>query len=137
MKATNAYIIVTNSRNEILLTQRNDVPIWVIPGGHVEAKETGKAAAIRELYEETGLKIQVRVLIAEYKNKYKNKCKHLYSGTVTGGKLIKNSEVRNIRWFSLSTLPHPMSLYEHEKISDYKAYKGKTVQKQDIVDINN
>src|SRR3990167_8632980 len=133
MKATNAHVIVTNSENEILLIQRNDIPIWVIPGGHVENGETGNATAVRELYDETGLKIKVKILIAEYKNKQKSKCRHLYSGIISGGKIIKNHEVRNIGWFSLANLPHPMSLYELEKIYDYKSYTGKTIKKLDIV----
>lgn len=28
---------------------------WALPGGHVDTDETGRAAAVRELFEETGL----------------------------------------------------------------------------------
>ena len=39
----------------LLMIERGDGYGWVVPGGHVEAGETGLDAAIRELAEETGL----------------------------------------------------------------------------------
>ena len=42
----------------ILLVQRREEPgrgLWALPGGHIDRGETASEAAIRELYEETGL----------------------------------------------------------------------------------
>jgi 8-oxo-dGTP pyrophosphatase MutT (NUDIX family) len=44
----------------LLMVERDDGHGWAVPGGHVEAGETGPAAAIRELEEETGLAVPPR-----------------------------------------------------------------------------
>src|ERR1700724_4242082 len=49
-------IVTTPNHNKVLLVKRNDVPVWVIPGGGVDNGETIEEAARRELQEETGLK---------------------------------------------------------------------------------
>jgi ADP-ribose pyrophosphatase YjhB (NUDIX family) len=43
----------------LLMVERDDGYGWAVPGGHVEAGETGTAAAVRELAEETGLTVGV------------------------------------------------------------------------------
>ncbi len=45
-------------RNDILL-QRTSIGSqqWSVPGGGIEKNETSKAAAVREVYEETGIRI--------------------------------------------------------------------------------
>ncbi|WP_033827856.1 NUDIX hydrolase [Bacillus andreraoultii] len=43
---------------KILLLQKPRRGWWAIPGGKVEPKETVKAAAIREYWEETGIQVQ-------------------------------------------------------------------------------
>jgi ADP-ribose pyrophosphatase len=43
----------------LLMVQRGDGYGWAVPGGHVEPGETGTAAAVRELAEETGLAVPV------------------------------------------------------------------------------
>ncbi len=43
---------------DVLLVERGKAPrrgIWSLPGGHIEPGETAKAAALRELDEETGV----------------------------------------------------------------------------------
>lgn len=40
-----------------LMVERNDGHGWAIPGGHVEPGEPAQAAAVRELEEETGLRL--------------------------------------------------------------------------------
>lgn len=46
----------------LLLVQRGRQPamgLWSIPGGHVESDESPAQAAVRETFEETGLRVQV------------------------------------------------------------------------------
>ncbi|KAK3584618.1 hypothetical protein CHS0354_005211, partial [Potamilus streckersoni] len=57
-----AAVILQTSDGKVLLTRRANhlqtfPGIWVPPGGHVEENETFIDAGLRELYEETGVKI--------------------------------------------------------------------------------
>ena len=47
--------IILNTKNKIaIVEQRNN--IWSLPKGHIEHNEDEYSAAVREIYEETGLK---------------------------------------------------------------------------------
>ena len=51
---------------EILLMQRSDNGMWTLPGGHVEPGESVTDAALREVLEETGWKIELGRLVGVY-----------------------------------------------------------------------
>jgi len=56
-------VIVVNSKNQVLLIERKNKPYgWAIPGGFVDYGETVEHAAVRELLEETNLKISEKEL---------------------------------------------------------------------------
>lgn len=46
--------------DSILFGQRNDNLLWSLPGGHIDDNETPHQAALREVFEETGIKIPDR-----------------------------------------------------------------------------
>ncbi len=51
---------------EILLMRRSDNGFWSLPGGFVEIGESVSAAALREVLEETGYKVELGRLIGVY-----------------------------------------------------------------------
>ena len=60
-------IIIEHGR--VVLVKRGHPPLlgeWSIPGGVVEAGETLRDAAVREVLEETGLRVEVGVLLGVY-----------------------------------------------------------------------
>lgn len=57
-----AYIVNPDNR-KLLLVKHKEYNKWLQPGGHIENNETPEEAAIREVYEETGIKI---TLIGEH-----------------------------------------------------------------------
>lgn len=64
MKHFCASAFIINPENKkILLVKHGDYDKWLQPGGHIEDDETPEEAAVREVYEETGLKI---TLIGEH-----------------------------------------------------------------------
>jgi 8-oxo-dGTP pyrophosphatase MutT (NUDIX family) len=50
------------SGDELLTGQRRDNGLWVSPGGHVDQGEEFKSAAVREVAEEAGIRLDPRTL---------------------------------------------------------------------------
>ncbi|GJD79142.1 NUDIX domain-containing protein [Methylobacterium gregans] len=50
-------VVVTDAAGRILLEQRSDFRLWGLPGGVPDAGEDITACAVREVFEETGLRI--------------------------------------------------------------------------------
>ena len=59
-------IILNDDHTQVLLIKRRDVAVWVLPGGGVEICETPEEALLREVQEETGLKVHIVRKCAEY-----------------------------------------------------------------------
>ena len=54
-----SVFVIDIPKKKILLVKHKKFNRWVQPGGHIESEETPEEAAIREVYEETGLKIEL------------------------------------------------------------------------------
>jgi 8-oxo-dGTP diphosphatase len=87
--------------------------IWTFPGGSIEAYETPVQAAIREVYEETGLKVEIIKPLVECYNERIKGMYYCFLGKVTGGNLAlgydpelinKEQELKEVRWYSISEL---------------------------------
>ena len=55
-----------SASGEILLMRRSDNGFWGLPGGYVELGESVADAAAREVFEETGVRIELRRLVGVY-----------------------------------------------------------------------
>ena len=59
---------IVNKDNKVLMIKRAKTEgnlIWVFPGGKVEEGETKEDACIREVFEETGINIQIKQILGE------------------------------------------------------------------------
>jgi len=55
--------VIRNEAGQILVQQRRDNGVWEVPAGAIDPGETPARALVREVYEETGLKVvPLRVL---------------------------------------------------------------------------
>ncbi len=63
---TGCGVLVINDKDQLLLQKRSDTGTWCVPGGALEPGETYKEAAVRELCEEVGIKVEDLQLFGLY-----------------------------------------------------------------------
>lgn len=121
-----ADCMVTNSRGEVLLVCRGNDPFkgcWALPGGFMEMDETLEHCAVRELEEETHLKVSEKDirLIGIYSAPGRDP----RGRTVTAAYLVKvdvvnalaGDDAAEVRWWPLSALP-PLAFDHAQIVSD-------------------
>lgn len=106
---------VLNQRAELLLIQRSDNRLWALPGGCQNLGETAKECAIRECFEESGLRVEVDALIGVWSSQRypylhypwkDNEFTHLvFSAHLLGGSETTSEESLAVGWFAESSLP--------------------------------
>jgi ADP-ribose pyrophosphatase YjhB (NUDIX family) len=110
----NPHVLVSTivaSGDRVLLCRRASPPAagrWVLPGGFMESSETLEAAAARETYEETGVRLDPRELRL-YAVASLPEISEIYVGflaTVAGHtNLVCGSECAEVSFFSETDLP--------------------------------
>jgi 8-oxo-dGTP diphosphatase len=117
---------------EILLTRRSIEPFkdrWCIPGGHIEAGEKARDAAVREIKEETGLDWDAQFFT--YSDEiFPDIDFYAVAGVFTAegkGELKpQESEVKECRWFSLDEALKLDLAFNHNRVlKDYSANSKK------------
>jgi ADP-ribose pyrophosphatase YjhB (NUDIX family) len=122
-------IIFDTLREKILLTRRADNGRWCLPGGHMEAGESAAEACVREVWEETGLRVRAARLIGVYTNPHRlleyadGNRYHLVSLSfeveVTGGELRLSDETTAFGYFTPREIEEIDLMSHHrERIAD-------------------
>ena len=135
---TGAAIIIRNENGEILLQERTDRNKWGLPGGCQELGEDLRVTAIREAYEETGIKLDyndlelIDTLSGETrKNSYPNG-DIVYNNTslYLADVLMQNisdmkgdSETKRLQFFKPEEVPE--NLMDEDLIKSYLTYSNK------------
>lgn len=60
--------LAVNEEGQILLQRRRDTDQWALPMGKMELGETPSECAVRETFEETGIRVEVIGLVGVYSN---------------------------------------------------------------------
>jgi ADP-ribose pyrophosphatase YjhB (NUDIX family) len=128
-------VVISDDQGKIVLTKRNDLPVWCLPGGHVEAGESLAAAAIREVKEETGLEVKITRLVGIYSrpNWFEGSHEIVFAAEPTGGQLQKDGiETVDIGFFDHANFPQPILAWSMAHIADALEEKQAVVRLQDI-----
>ena len=105
-------IIIKN--NSVLMAKHKDIAGYYSIGGKVKFNESTQQAVTREVFEETGLKLQVHKLafVHEYfhyhpitKEPEHQIVFYYVMKPLTNQKLISNSQVESLHWIPLTELP--------------------------------
>src|SRR5947209_16843705 len=102
----------------ILLAHRRDIDWWNLPGGGMEVGETVDEAVRREVYEETGLEVEVEQLVGVYSKPQKQEVVLTFRCHVTGGIPTQTAESRECRYFAPSDLPASTLPKHRQRIED-------------------
>ena len=97
----------------VLLVRRADTGKWSLPAGAIDPGEQPADAAVREVYEETGVHIAVErlagVVLREVTYPHGDICQYLtvwFRCSVTGGHAVVNDDESSaVGWYSVEDLP--------------------------------
>jgi 8-oxo-dGTP diphosphatase len=111
-----AGAVVRDEHRRVLLVLRANEPgrgLWSLPGGRLEPGEDARAAAVREVREETGLDVvaEDELLTVQIGNYDVTD----FSARVTGGELVAGDDAADVRWCpvdELKAVPLAPSLLE-------------------------
>jgi 8-oxo-dGTP diphosphatase len=128
-----ATAIIPFPPDKILLIKRRTVPFsgyWALPGGRVDSGETVEQTIVREVKEETGLDVAVMRKTGEYHEQgvqdgveynYYPAC---FLVKTVGGRIEKQeSEIEEIKLFSLNEVPEALAFEHTLMIKDYVAMR--------------
>jgi 8-oxo-dGTP diphosphatase len=105
-------VLLTDQDGKILILKRStdsktNPGKWELPGGKVDQGESFDHALIREVYEETNLKISLEHVVgASEQNLHIIRAVHIImSGKIVEGELNLSSEHEGYAWVLIETLP--------------------------------
>lgn len=107
-------------RRKILLIKRGNAPFkgrWAFPGGFIEQNETAEQGTVREMEEETGVKVKIVKLVGIYSDPKRDPRKVISAAFLVkqiGGGIRAGDDAKEARWFDLDKLPKLAS--DHKKI---------------------
>lgn len=119
-------------RGRILLVQRGHPPeagTWSVPGGHLAFGEALAAGVMREVEEETGLRVEIGDLlfVAEVVGPRHHFVILDYGARVIGGELRPGSDARGADWadpWTVETLPLTTGMADLMANRDVREYLG-------------
>jgi 8-oxo-dGTP diphosphatase len=102
------------NEGKVLLAHRRDIDWWNLPGGGMEEGETVEESLRREVFEETGLEVEIGQLVGIYSKPQKQEVVLAFRCQVTNGSPRETEETRECRYFAPDALP-PNTLPKHRQ----------------------
>ena len=129
--AVTTFALIADARDRFLALRRAHPPCsgeWDLPGGFVESGEAPAAAIVREIAEETGLRVRLERVIGAYTSVYGETGRHTvdigFLARLDGdapATLALSDEKSEAAWFPLDAFPAPAFAGERAGLADLKA----------------
>lgn len=129
MKQAVIGITFNHERSKVLVVKRQDVPIWALPGGGVDSGESPEEAVKREIFEETGILVSVKRLVADLTpiNRLTEKT-FIYECEPLEGAPTPSSESSAVGFFPITSLPS-LFFYVHDEWIQMALSSQETIRK--------
>ena len=121
---------INNNLNLLLIKRRNEPfkNAWALPGGFVEEHEDLEGAAVRELYEETQIKVQKLEQLKAFGAPFRDPRQHVVSVAYLGyaestAEPIAADDAKEAQWFAVNDLPE--LAFDHDEIIKFALLKIK------------
>ena len=115
-----AAAVILDAQGALLLHKRSDNGFWGLPGGWMHVGESVEQCILREVYEETGLRVSVRRLVGVYSDPTEGSVSTYPDGTriqyvcpifecvAESGELQVSYESTELGYFQPDSLPVPI-----------------------------
>jgi len=110
--------IVVDDEGRVLLIQRRDNRHWEPPGGVLELGETFEEGVVREVLEETGVRVTVERLTGVYKNMTRGIVALVYRCRPISGSAGPTDEAAKTAWLAPAELPDLMTTAYLVRVED-------------------
>lgn len=112
----------------VVLVRRGVAPragYWGLPAGYVEADERAEDAAVRETWEETGLRVEIEDLLGVYSfgREPQTGVLILYAARTVGGELRAGDDAQEVQSFALEDLPPDEQIAFHTHLQALRDWR--------------
>lgn len=115
----------------LLAIRRADNGTWELPGGVLELTEAPEAGVAREVWEETGIRVEVDELTGVYKNRTRGIVALVFRCKPSGGAERTSSESMAVDWLTPAEVAERMSEVYAVRLLDALDGNGPHVRSHD------
>lgn len=122
-----AVVVLIEKHDSLLLVKRDIKPHvgrWSFPSGFVDRGEKVEDAAVREVWEETGLDVQIGPLIGLYSHAEDPVVLAVYIAISKRSEPIAGPETQAVCWFPTNKLPSLPFHHDARILADWRSIKA-------------
>lgn len=121
-----AVAVVIERDGEILLGKRGantrEPGKWSFPAGFVERGEVVEQAAAREVFEETGLRVEIGPMLGFFSREGETVALAVYAATGFSGEPVASDDLEALAWFTMAGLPELAFPHDPQIVANWQRW---------------